>query len=496
MRLGFDATAVQRGTQVMLDQQKRASMEYVGFWESAMAKRDAAEAKLNDASLARARANLAARAKMNEEFFASQAAQYEIAAGSVPANMIRGGERSAERGAVEGVEAGAAGGTGAVVGMRGIRALMTGTRGVLIGSWNLVIRAMASGLASLGVTLTTLLTGLPIIGAGVAAIVGNFKMRGGLAEMQGAYGTDKTLEETTRKIAGRLAREIARLRASGQLAGPQLDDALTLMDKGGLDNLRRVQRIIAQALPGGFGTEGKTLKEQREEADRLAAEEQKQIDGILKKKRDEFTLEQDIAAKTEDIRELKLQMAGYDGDSLEHHKLTAELLGKELELLKDQTQQQAEQERLAREAKEWHEWSQRAARDWMTQRINAAQVEAEYPTMADLAGRRWTGRLNKQYGAGGRFDVGRGDGPFSGIARDYLLAQKQQIWDRTYGNMGAAESDRQRMMKDVTELSKAGVASPTQLLGRIGDHAERLRQLFDALTASGAISTSVTVDDK
>lgn len=42
-RMGFNATAVQKGTASMLDQQKKAAMDYVSFWKRAISEKEAAE---------------------------------------------------------------------------------------------------------------------------------------------------------------------------------------------------------------------------------------------------------------------------------------------------------------------------------------------------------------------------------------------------------------------------------------------------------------------
>jgi hypothetical protein len=132
----------------------------------------------------------------------------------------------------------------------------------------------------------------------------------------------------------------------------------------------------------------------------------------------------------------------------------------------------------------------------MKNQIHAGEEESQYPTMEELAGRGFTQQLNKRYGKGGRFDLGRGDGMNSGIAQDYELAQKQQIWDRENGNIGQAEKDRQRMISDVTKLQEAGVANPTQLLGKIGDDTGKLTALWTALIKNGAIPIDVPENPK
>jgi L-lysine 2,3-aminomutase len=47
------------------------------------------------------------------------------------------------------------------------------------------------------------------------------------------------------------------------------------------------------------------------------------------------------------------------------------------------------------------------------------------------------------------------------------------------------------MISDVTKLQEAGVANPTQLLGKIGDDVGKLSTLFHALIKQGAIPIEV-----
>lgn len=54
LRLGFDASAVKRGTMAMMDQQKKAASDYVGFWRKAIGDREQLEISADVRSASRA----------------------------------------------------------------------------------------------------------------------------------------------------------------------------------------------------------------------------------------------------------------------------------------------------------------------------------------------------------------------------------------------------------------------------------------------------------
>jgi hypothetical protein len=123
------------------------------------------------------------------------------------------------------------------------------------------------------------------------------------------------------------------------------------------------------------------------------------------------------------------------------------------------------------------------------------QREREYPTMENLAGRGYTARLNRQYGRGGRFDLGRGNGPLGATARDYELAQKQQVWDLTYGNRDMAEKDRARMIADRDKLIGAGVAKPELQWEKMRENTDAMSARLDELVKGGAVIKTKIVDE-
>lgn len=122
-------------------------------------------------------------------------------------------------------------------------------------------------------------------------------------------------------------------------------------------------------------------------------------------------------------------------------------------------------------------------------------------TLEQLAGRRYSGRLDKAYGKGGRYDLESGNGPFSGIARDALLAGKQQQWDIIHGNAqfdakgtligGAAFEDKERQKRDENMLGQAGIETPAmkqaQIEQHLGDINKNIEDLLDAAKTDGIV---------
>jgi hypothetical protein len=115
-----------------------------------------------------------------------------------------------------------------------------------------------------------------------------------------------------------------------------------------------------------------------------------------------------------------------------------------------------------------------------------AGIDKFVPTIADLAGRDYANNLDKQYGAGGRFDIADGNGPLAQSARDALLYSKQQAWDVTHGNYAQAELDRKKQMASENLLAKAGVDTPAMRERQMRDHLQDIsRDMADLARRAG-----------
>lgn len=120
----------------------------------------------------------------------------------------------------------------------------------------------------------------------------------------------------------------------------------------------------------------------------------------------------------------------------------------------------------------------------------------EAPSTEDLAGRGWSKRFESQYGAGGRFDLGSGKGPFASIARDYVEAKFQQMRDRQLGNIGQADMDRQRMNNAQDALINAGAASPDMKFDKLLQNTQAMQGHLEDLVKNGAVINTKLITDQ
>ena len=444
LRLGLDAGSMQAGTYKMLDAQKKASMEYVGFWESAFAKRAASEEAANDASLARLAANTKAKEAITAKFFAEQAAQYEIAAGSIPAGMA-GGAEGVAGGAARRAEGGVggsilAGATGGMVGGRAARGFFTTLKETMLGSsrawWS------AARLALVELSATAAAWGAAIL-LPLAAIVGPSAFKTYRAR-QAAAESGKDLKTATGNAESILRGRIADMVRSGVISK---DDARMYNERlgassTGLNNVfSEVNALVPQQKKVEAAKAALKAEKENRELQREEAKEARANASAAARMKDDKLQQAEIQAR---ISALNKNDIGYADMLLQLQKesrdVEADALADKKKMAELQKQEINKERELANKKKE------------------LLEREKEYPTIANLAGRDFESGLDKDYGAGGRFDLGIGDGKMGDVARDYLLRQKQQIWDRTYGNKKEAELDRLDMITDRDKLFAAGVA--------------------------------------
>jgi hypothetical protein len=260
---------------------------------------------------------------------------------------------------------------------------------------------------------------------------------------------------------------------------------------------RLVQGLLRRIIPHGYDPKQVSMATEAGALDRDTKKAQDELKAMAEKERTSASIQKDIADTNERIRYEKASIAEYEktGKLSQAQKLMLareenDLAHDQVQLEKDIAQAKRDQADAQRATKEWQDWSNRAARDFMQGKIHAAMEEIRFPTIADMAGRNFTQRLGQQYGAGGRFDLGRGNGPLGDLARQYELAEKQQLYDRTYGNNAMAEKDRQNMISARARLVESGVQDPAVIIGKIGDDTGAMRKLFDALVQSGLIVKS------
>jgi hypothetical protein len=255
-------------------------------------------------------------------------------------------------------------------------------------------------------------------------------------ELKSLANTQKRIEKAEKKVGVASGKVFATLVEEAEMVG-MMGSNNTVNDEGGTTKHITTEQLIAFARQAAANKEGKAAAadaEKKAEAEKKVADSAAAAAASAKRK-----------AESEKLTEVALEK---------------------------QNKFNREYDKLQRsEAKLEHE---------------ANMVERETPTMEDLAGRDYTGNLNKLYGKGGQYDLAKGDGPFAGVAQDYELAQKQQQWDIIHGNAqfdaqgnltgGAAAEDRQRMIRDKNMLGGAGMETDAMKFADMKEHLSDIRQ--------------------
>jgi hypothetical protein len=464
LRMGFDGNAVARGTQAMLDSQKKAAMDYVDFWKTALAKRDAAETRSNDESIARLKQNLQKKAELQQRWFENQAAQKEIAEGSIPQNMQTG--RAAGR---------SGSGAGGIAAATLVQDVVHGSgmkeaakdAGYIAASVHLghaVNRLVEgknpySGLSKLPHAIEKVVEAVikhaRVIGGVTASIFAAYDVgRLGKADIekqkakQQEIFSKSDLVAQTAGIKGRLEGMIDDFAARGLIKETDAENLRRMTgDKASSEDVRHAQQFL--------------MKAQAAEAEKIAAAEERTAEAARAAA---------VAAEDKAVSEKA---------ALEKQKEGEELNRQYARLMRERDQIYADYNR----------------------------VEQETPTISDLAGRDYTARLNKNYGKGGIYDLGKGDGPFAQIAQDYELAQKQQQWDIIHGNAifdkkgaligGDAFDDKRRMIADANKLGAAGLETPAMKFEAMKEHLNDIStSMSKLLERADGIGININVPEK
>lgn len=433
MRLGFDASAVQLGTQKMIDAQKKAATDYVAFWSGALKAREEQEIAFDVRSATRAnQAALLNRKRAVVQAERQAATNAEIAAGSGGVGWLSGAGGVAGGRAIKATEEVAKEAHGFAGIMRETAVLFReGFRGNftrMIGSVSLLIGMIGSIAAVIAIGLAAVLA-LP------------------------AYRTWQAIKGE-KESANRLNKKVE------DAASSQKELLHKLFEHG----------VI-------------TRSEFRGEMHDLENPTQESVLGSM-----DFTnqYKKQLAKKIADEEQQKA-LADYHKRREESDKIN-----------------QQEHNRLVSESGELNDQYDRLARSKKHLLHEAYSIDQVTPTIEDLAGRSYTERLNKQYGKGGRFDVGVGNGPFAGIARQYELAQKQQMWDIVHGNAvfddmgtlvgGAAYGDKQRALAAHNQLAAAGLETPAMKMEDMRLHLMDIQRDM-AKVASACVDDGIKLKD-
>ncbi len=478
IRLGIDQTSMRAGTMTALDFQKKASMDYVSFWETAMVKKDRTEAALNDKSIARARESAAIKAQIDDAYFAARRAKIEeqnsinaIGNGSGAFGSIKsvesGAIRSGEREAIHDVEAGAAGGATASI----VRESMVLVREAFRRNWTRMMGSITLLFQYIGVTAATIVSSIPIVGAAAAAAYGMIKAASGMEDNQATFSIAPLRE--------RLSKEIEQLKKEGRITPDQAQYFGNSL--GTISGIRNVQRALGR-IPGGIESP-EEIRQKEEAAKEVARIKNQAWKEELSAERESMGHWERITSLNEEHVEISKQMVGLSQDSVEYQQKLIE---------QENISKQIAQEKkdIAKETidlqKEYDEDKKQI------NRISGEQSEIDtsdvIPSIEDLAGKSFTDNLKSQYGpakwerrgrrwvkVGGQFDLQAGDGPFAQAAQQAELAKFQEQWDIEHGNAvwqynadthrnelvgGQAFEDRSRRISAENFLSGAGLETP------------------------------------
>jgi len=344
LRLGMDSSGMTRGTQKALDEQKKAAADYTSFWKKAITDRENAEIAADVRAASRAnRASQLRRERAQRDAEQLAAINAEIAAGSGGYGSGfgaagKGGKNAAIRTGIAGT-AGAAATSAATGGGFKEIGLFTGglafgkivekifEKGLLGINFSKFGRAVSRLVGGIEASATALITGIPIIGAGIAGIMLNLSMRRQLGEMAGGYGTIEGSKGTQKLIADRLLDKINELEKEKNISQQQASAMRGALAAGGLTGIKSVQRDIAKYLPQGFETKiinpEETAKKQKESYEERAQAAMSQLDKMQEKEHTQAEFEKDRIYRQNALINLQNRMKNMDKESIEYAKLQA-----------------------------------------------------------------------------------------------------------------------------------------------------------------------------
>lgn len=470
-RLGYDAADVTKGTMAMLEGQKRAAKDWVNIWQTAKSKRieifQAAIKQEESAELAslKRREEAVLRSETNNDRVRQQirynrmkAGEAEIAAGSGGYGWRKGKLAPNQSGStissqILAYQIGSDISSGNDVEQTAQNsfstaktiAISTGV-GLIFGSvWKALKKAakkiipkalkgapLAEGSAILGMVTLPLASGAEVIKLEAA------QKAAATANLEDiSSGVD--LAGQTGKFAGRGEALLDDLEAKGAISKSQAKSIRNRLTSGDSRFITQGQRMLLDV-------------QQRD----MAASAEKRAQAELKAATAVNYAERAAAGKAKAESEA--------ADALERSKRATD----ELKNLSD-----------------------RAA----DIRTAGSKVDREVPTLQEIAGNQFTRQLNADYGEGGKFDLGAGDGPFAAIAQEALLAQKQQRWDIIHGNAqfdqdgkligGEAYKDRQRQIAAENKLAAAGMETPEMQFKKMRENLDDIQKDMREILTKG-----------
>jgi hypothetical protein len=478
-RIGLDMTSMQRNTQIMLDQQKKASLEYVGFWESALSKREVAEKaaldkqaaddiKANEASLARLKAFQDSKLAATKAFLEAQTAMYEeaaavqaVAQGSVPAGW-QGAAGTAAKDAKKAEQVEYAVGTWRHAGHAVKETAMI--IGDIIGI-SMVVRVLRSVAAAL--------KAIALIGGGAVSVIAAGGMAIGAAlwerrQLNANFGIDtKDADKTKLKQHKELTDYIKYLELGGQIDHKTASDLEARLRGGDTESVLYVQGRLRQ-----LGVKGRGVVEKQEK---------EHADLVEKLRREKLTPEQRLAEDEKQASHLQDIIRDFQQRGISTAKLQADLDKENLQILKDQADVKkdiAEQNKKAQEAAEKEAEKQKEIADLERSRATVAlhgQADyekqfGEYPTIEELA--RMTFRdpwsRRRRYSATAL------------EAQRYLWDEIYQRQARAMGNGNLGDFYQRDMASIAANFQGRGMLKPDETMAEVKMHLANInQQIYD-----------------
>jgi hypothetical protein len=496
VRMGLDATALQTGTNAVLDQQKKAAMDYVSWWNKAITEKEDQQTRTEiEGATRRNRARQLLRERELEQEKRHARDMAEVGNGYVPQTWQQqaalnkkygkygygkgaGAEMAGNMAGMEiasGLEHGESprelgrelGDIG--ISMAGGSAGEMATRYLLRKFGRLVAKGLASGAAKV----------LGEVGAGytgweIGEWINDRYINKPTEENQ------KATAETREKIAKLLEKEIDAAVSAGHIsreAGEGLKGNL-----GSYSGIRRAQTAVA---PFAMADANAQLRE---------TERKKEFEAM----RESLTGKNRLNLDYRERYRIAEQMQHLEMNSKAWLEKKIELDTQDKRIAEDKLEIQRKQKEFDERAKEILKERHNIEHEWNS-------IDVERPTIETLAGHGFTSALSKLYGQGGKYDLGAGDGPFANIAQMALLKKNQEMWDIIHGNAkwqidatgksvlvgGQAYQDKLQRMSYENMLSGAGLETPQMQMSEMNKNLtqidEKMAALIEAAKGEGIV---------
>jgi len=579
LRMGLDASSLKSGSEAVLQDQKKKAMEYVAFWKKAADDREAIETR--SAVEQAARNNKAAalwRKREQDRVEATKQAELEIqeaqAKTAYQNNPQRLQQKAASQAAINAEIAAGSGGwgwrkdtsakkqggaSGMVVGGAATSAASSLAAGESAGG-ALKNAGWFIGLSAAAVKIEHWVNGIISEGSftkGLKGVGGSFKKLGstiaeyGLAIAKGigviallteAYliaasaikmGKAATVEgqtiadlhRQTISLKDRLLKELEMKFSLGQIGKAEYN-ALNYKLNSGTNNsdIRRIQNRFLQL--NEIYDPGEKAEEINTKAGQRKANADKELNTLIHGKRDEAQIQSAlnsgtaIQAKLEaDIAVLKSKQALTADENITLVEKEAELSEQMLQNAKDKEALKEKELETQKEALRVVEEQNKASQEIADLENQKARHNDRFSTIEEIAGRNFAKNLNQRYGQGGRFDLGTGNGRGGQAARDFMEAEKRQLYDRQFARdhyeAGGEEvdpsvlgakfvsrasilgADQSRMKQARSAMESTGVQAGDSQLAAIDAKLETLNATLDRLNtlATGdGLHTKLTAD--